>query len=99
MAITVIAKIKARAGSEAQVEAAFREMIPKVRASEPGTLAYVLHKSTQDPTTFVFYEVYQDQAALDAHGKTPHMAEAGGKLRGILDGRPQIDVLTEVDRK
>ena len=99
MPITVIAKLKAKAGSEAQLEAAFREMIPKVRANEPGTLSYVLHKSTKDPTTYVFYEVYQDQAALDAHGKTPHMAETGGKLRGILDGRPEIQVLTEVDRK
>ncbi len=99
MPITVIAKLKAKAGSEAQVEAAFRDMIGKVRANEPGTVAYVLHKAAQDPTTFVFYEVYQDQAAFDAHGKTPHMAEMGGKLRGLLDGRPQIDVLTEVARK
>jgi quinol monooxygenase YgiN len=99
MPITLIAKLKSKAGSEAQVEAAFRDMIPKVRANEPGTMAYVLHKGTQDPTTFVFYEVYQDQAALDAHGKTPHMAEMGGRLRGLLDGRPQIDVLTELDRK
>ncbi len=98
MALTVIAKIKAKAGSEAQLEAAFREMITKVR-SEPGTLTYILHKSTQDPTVFVFVESYQDQAAFDFHGKTPHMAEMGGKLRGLVDGRPQIDVLTEVDRK
>ena len=99
MPITVIAKLKAKSGSEAQIEAAFKDMIGKVRANEPGTMAYVLHKSTQDPTTFVFYEVYQDQAAFDAHGKTPHMAEMGGKLRGLLDGRPQIDILTELARK
>jgi|HubBroStandDraft_1064217.scaffolds.fasta_scaffold54394_2 quinol monooxygenase YgiN len=99
MAITVVAKIKAKPGSEAQVESAFREMIPKVRESEAGTLSYVLHQSTQDPTVFVFYETYQDQAALDAHGKTAHMAETGGKLRGLLDGRPEVHVLKVVDKK
>jgi quinol monooxygenase YgiN len=99
MPITVIAKIKAKAGSEGEVESAFREMIGKVRANEPATLIYALHKSVQDPTTFVFYEVYQDQAAFDAHGKTEHMKELGGKLGGKLEGRPAVDILNEVARK
>lgn len=98
MAITVIAKLKAKAGSEKALEEAFRSMITKVRG-EPGCAAYVLHRAVKDPTTFMFYEIYQDQAAFDAHGKTPHMAEMGGKIGGLLDGRPQIDVLEELARK
>lgn len=98
MPITVVAKLKAKAGSEGQLEQAFRKMIPNVR-SEPGTLSYVLHRSVQDPTLFVFYETYQDQAALDAHGKTPHMKELGAAIGPLLDGRPQIDILNELDRK
>jgi len=99
MPITVIAKIKAKAGSEGEVEGAFKEMIGKVRANEPGTLIYALHRSVQDPTVFVFYEVYQDQAAFDAHGKTEHMRALGAQLGGKLDGRPTVDVLNEVARK
>jgi quinol monooxygenase YgiN len=99
MAIAIVAKIKAKAGSEAQVEAAFKEMIKQVRANEPTTQQYILHKSVQDPTTFVFYEVYPDQAAIDAHGKTAHMKELGGKIGPHLDGRPEVHVLEEVDRK
>ncbi len=98
MSITVIAKIKAKQGSEKQLEEAFRAMLSKVRGEE-GTQTYILHRSVQEPTVFVFYEVYKDQAALDAHGKTPHMAELGKALGGQLDGRPQIDILTELDRK
>jgi quinol monooxygenase YgiN len=99
MPLVVVAKIKAKAGSEAQVEAAFKDMIKQVRANEPGTLAYVLHKSVQDPTTFVFFEQYQDQASFDAHGKTAHMREMGGKIGAHLDGRPEVYVLQELDRK
>jgi quinol monooxygenase YgiN len=99
MAIAVAAKIKAKTGSEAQLEAAFREMITKVRANEPGTLSYILHKSVQDPTVFYFYETYADQAAFDAHGKTAHMKEMGGKIGAHLDGRPEVIVMTELDRK
>jgi len=98
MALAVIAKIKAKAGNEAQAEAAFREMITKVR-TEPGTLSYILHKSTQDPTVFVFYETYQDQAAFDFHGKTDHMKALGAKLGALLDGRPEVVVMNEIDRK
>ncbi|HUY26254.1 MAG TPA: putative quinol monooxygenase [Candidatus Binataceae bacterium] len=98
MSITVIAKLKVKAGSEAAFEAAGREMISKV-ASEAGTLTYVLHKDVRDPTTFIYYEVYQDQAALDSHGKTDHMKAFGGKIGAILDGRPEIHVLAEVAHK
>jgi quinol monooxygenase YgiN len=98
MPITIVAKIKAKPGSEGQLEQAFRNNIPNVR-NEPGTLSYVLHRSVKDPTTFVFYETYQDQAALDAHGKTPYMKELGAAIAPLLDGRPQIDILTEIDRK
>ena len=98
MAITIVARLKAKSGSEKQMEAALRAMIPKVR-EEPGALTYVLTQSAKDPTVFVFYEVYQDQAAFDFHTKTPHMAELQSKLPALLDGRPTIDILTELDRK
>ncbi len=52
MPITVIAKLKVKPGSEAVFEAAGKEMIATVKTSEPGTLAYVLHKNTKDPTEF-----------------------------------------------
>ena len=99
MPVTLIAKIKAKQGSEGPLEEAFRDMIKKVRAAEPGCQAYVLHKSNQDPTQFVWYEVYSDQAAFDNHRKTEHMKEMGTRIANLLDGRPSIEILTELDRK
>jgi quinol monooxygenase YgiN len=99
MAIALIARIKAKPGSENDLEAAFRDMIKKVRAAEPGCQAYVLHKANQDPTQFVWYEVYSDQAAFDNHRKTDHMKEMGTRIKDLLDGRPQVEMLSELDRK
>ena len=99
MAITVIAKLKVKPGCEAQFETAAREMIAAARAAEPGTINYILHKNLRDATEFVYYEVYQDQAALDAHGKTDHMRAFGGKIGPLLAGRADITVLSEIDRK
>jgi quinol monooxygenase YgiN len=99
MSVTLIAKIKAKQGSEGQLEAAFHDMIKKVRAAEPGCQAYILHKANDDPTKFVWYETYADQAAFDNHRKTEHMKEMGGRIANLLDGRPEIEMLTELDRK
>ncbi len=99
MSINLIAKLKVQSGKEAEFTAAAKEMIATVKAAEPGTLAYVLHQNAKDPTEFLYYEVYQDQAAFDAHGKTDHMKAFGGKIGGILAGRPELTFLTEVARK
>jgi quinol monooxygenase YgiN len=99
MSITVIAKLKVQPGKEAEFEAAGKEMIATVKTAEPGTLAYVLHKNAKDPTEFIYYEVYQDQAAFESHGKTDHMKAFGGKIGALLAGRPEITFLAEVARK
>jgi quinol monooxygenase YgiN len=99
MSISLIARIKAKQGCEGQLEEAFRDMIKKVRANEPGCQAYVLHKDTKNPVQFVWYEVYSDQAAFDTHRKTDHMREMGGRIKDLLDGAPQLEILQELDRK
>jgi quinol monooxygenase YgiN len=99
MSITVIAKLKTKAGSEKQFEEAARKMIETMRASEPGALQYVLHRAKNNPNEFVYYELYQDQAAFDVHGKTDHMKAFGGSIGALLDGRPQVDILEEITRK
>ena len=99
MPITVIAKLKTKTGSEKAFEDAARKMIEAMRSAEPNTLQYVLHKGVKDPTEYVYYEVYPDQAALDFHGKTDHMKAFGGAIGALLEGRPQVEILQEVTRK
>ena len=99
MSVTIIARIKAKPGSEQALEEAFRDMIKKVRAAEPGCQAYVLHKSPKDATQFVWYETYTDQAAVDIHMKTEHMKAMGGRIKDLLEGAPQIEFLQELDRR
>jgi quinol monooxygenase YgiN len=97
MAIVVIARMKAKAGREQELEAAFRDMITKVR-TEPGCQQYILHRALKDPTQFAFYEVYADKEALDAHGKTPHMAEMRSKLGGLIESTT-LDIMSEIDKR
>lgn len=90
--IVVVARLKLLADKAEEFKAAAREQIAAVKQHEAGrTLMYSLHQSQQDPNLFLFYEQYADADALAAHGTTDHMRAFGGKLRGLLDGRPEIE--------
>ena len=43
-----------------------------------------------DPTDYLFYEVYTDQAALARHGGSEAMQRFFGLMGGVVDGRPEI---------
>lgn len=94
--ITIIAKLKVKEGKEDAMKDAMREAAEKVRANEPGNLAYVPHQSQADPTIFLFYEKYKDQEALDLHRQQDHFKAFSGKMGGILADKPEIDYYTEL---
>ena len=86
--IILTAMVKAQKGKEKKVEEILRGMIPNVQ-NEKGTLKYILHRSQKDPTEFMFYEEYVDQAALTLHGGTSYFKDLGKNLNGLLDGAPK----------
>jgi quinol monooxygenase YgiN len=96
MAIGVIATLKAQPGKNADLEAAFAELAAKVRANEPGNRFYTLCKSRAAEDTYVVMELYDDQAALEAHGKSDHFRAAGPGIGACLAGRPDIQYLDSV---
>jgi len=93
----VVAKLKAKTGEETKMEEALRGMVAKV-AQEQGTLTYTLHRSQKDPSMFLFYEKYQDAAALKAHSSTPYFKELFGALKSQLAGAPEIEMYDELAR-
>ena len=52
-----------------------QKMVKQVEAKEPGVLAYICNRGVQDRNEILFFEIYENRAAIEAHGKTPHMAE------------------------
>lgn len=86
--LTFTAKLTVQAGQEAEFERIMRAAVPKVR-EEPGNQAYIFHRSKDNPRVFMFYEEYDDQAALEAH--RAHLREMGIDLRAMLDGAPTLE--------
>ena len=97
--MTVVAKLKVKAGQEDALIAGMRKMIAHVKANEPNTRTYVLYRSSKDPSQFLVYEVYADQAAFAAHGSSEPMQEFFRLAGGIVDGRPDIAMYEEIDGK
>ncbi|MBI3700182.1 MAG: antibiotic biosynthesis monooxygenase [Afipia sp.] len=96
MAIGVIATLKVQDGKGVEFEGVFRDLAAQVRANEPGNKLYQVLKSRNDANTYVVMEIYVDQAALDAHGKSDHFKAAGPKIGPTLGGRPEIHYLDTV---
>ena len=89
---TVVAKLRARAGREKELEALLKRQVAVVRANEPDCLAYRLHRLTQDPTAFLFYEQYRTEAAFEAHRKAPHLAAFQGERKELVAGPAEVEI-------
>jgi quinol monooxygenase YgiN len=83
--IVIMARFHVLDGKENEALEAARTMIQGVRDGEPGCLAYVCHRSFAEPAELVWYEAYEDEAALGAHGGSEHMRAFRQRLPGIVD--------------
>lgn len=90
MTIGLIATIKVQSGKGAEFEAAFGKLQAAVKANEPGCLQYDLFRSKDEADTYVVYEQYADEAALEAHRSAPHARTLGAAVGATLAGRPQV---------
>lgn len=94
----VVATLPIKPDRAAEFEALFNELARKVLAGEPGCTRYELCRSTTAPATFVVFENYADQAALDVHSKTPYFLEFMGKVGEFVAGAPAIEILAKASR-
>jgi len=51
---------------------------------EEGNIAYVLHRSMDNPDELMFDEIWADNESLEAHLKQPYITSAVGQMSPIL---------------
>ena len=64
--VVVISRHYPAPGREDELQARFVKIVEVVRAAEPKTI-YRFYRSSKEPATFLFYEIYESQAARDYH--------------------------------
>ena len=64
-------------------EALFRSYVAPSRL-EPGCIEYHMLRDQQDPTLFIFYEIWQSREHLAVHENLPHMKQFFDNRRDYL---------------
>ena len=88
--ISLHARFNAQEGKGAELAAILQELIDIVQQEE-GAKFYSLNRGREDQSDVVwFYEIYEDMAAMDGHGKFPEFGEVFGRARAVMDGAPEL---------
>jgi quinol monooxygenase YgiN len=95
--VHVIATFFPEVGKEDELERVLLEMIEPTRR-EPGCIRYDLVRSLQgnSSTELVFVEEWESAAALDAHGRTPHLLALRGKVKALIREQPRVSRYRQV---
>lgn len=72
--IALIVSVQVLPGRLDEFTMAIRENAERSFIDEPGCLHFDVTQDLADDHHFVFYELYEDEAAVDAHRATPHFA-------------------------
>ncbi|MGC2063742.1 MAG: antibiotic biosynthesis monooxygenase family protein [Thermodesulfovibrionales bacterium] len=70
MAIYQIAEYRVNSQAVDKVKLAIEEFVRYVKANEPGTRLYMAWQQKDDPTRFVHFFIFADEAAHVAHGES-----------------------------
>jgi len=62
-----------RAGHEEAFDALTSHTLEAISVLEPGTYVYAVHTVAEQPLRRIFYELYRDRSAFEAHEAYPHM--------------------------
>jgi quinol monooxygenase YgiN len=69
--LVVAATWEAREGEADAVADILSRFAPKAR-EEPGMKLFLVHRGIANPAQFLFYELFEDEAAFAAHQETEH---------------------------
>ena len=94
--IAIIANLMVKEGCEEKFEEAMLSLVSKVNSNEPGNLLYELCKD--DDGKYLVMELYEDEAAVDAHRSASHIKESGPSFKGLMSGPPIIKKMSVIPR-
>ena len=83
----LVVKLRIKPDSIDKFMAAVRENGKAARETEPGCRTFDILVDPKDPAAAMLYEVYDDEAAFEAHQKTPHFKKYLDSALQWLDAR------------
>lgn len=93
--LTVVVRITARPGKEAQSRALLKSLVEPTR-QEVGCLGFDLHEMPGQPGSFMLLGNWERQAHLDAHYRTQHITAALRRLDELSPEPPTIELWRQI---
>lgn len=95
----LVVRFDLRAGCEAEFDRLVETTTVQIRAEEPGTLLYLCHIVQDAPGSRVFYELYRDREAFQAHEVQAHVKEFHARRAPLMAGPERVEFLGRLDGK
>ena len=95
--IAVVATIRVTEGAGAEAEGVLREIATTVKANEPGMIIYQIFRSRTEANCYKVLEIYQDQAALEAHRANPALKGLVPRLGEFKSGPTEAEYFDAID--
>ena len=87
--------MKAKPGYEATMQAEMLNVVAATR-KEQGCIQYDLHVSTNDPTQFGYYEIWDSEESLARHANAEHMNAFREFRKDMVDGPVVIETYRKI---
>jgi quinol monooxygenase YgiN len=71
----LVVRFELKAGHERSFDELVATTLAGIRDHQPATLVYASHEVRGEPRVRVFYELYRDRAAFDAHESQDHVRQ------------------------
>lgn len=81
--ITIVARCSVKAEKVDELVELALDLVKSSR-NESGNVSYNFYEDLEDPTKFMFIEVWKDQAAIDSHNAAPHFLNFVEKAEPLL---------------
>jgi quinol monooxygenase YgiN len=94
-AVRVIAFFKAKKGRGKDLEQVLKTLVAHTR-SEPGNIAYVLNRSTQNTDELVFDEMFSSMKAFEEHSQKPYIKSLAAKIDHLMDAPVNVKTYYEI---
>lgn len=92
----IVAKFTAKPGMEDVVKQELVSLIGPTRG-EAGCISYDCHQSQENPSIFVFYEVWKNREELNKHLEMPYLQALLGKVEELFALPPELHFMNKLD--
>lgn len=94
--LTIIAKIKVKVDKVQFVKEELLKLIEPTR-KDPGFIQYDLHQDNEDPSTFLFYEVWENRELWQDHMNAKPLADYMAATEGAIESFT-LNEMTKISR-